>query len=158
MSSYVESHLGTNEVVIKKAERNGLFLVGTWIKGILLCWLLLIPTVKAIMATVSFFKVELAITSKRVVGRVGVLKTKSLDCPLNKVQTVGVSQKFLGKIFNYCTIDLTTAAGSFTIGCIKNGEAFKGMIMAQIEQYEQDHIAEQAKQMASAMAGAIKNN
>lgn len=152
---YVEQNLGKNEVIVKKADRNALFLLGAWIKGILLFWLLLIPTIKAIAATIRFTRVELAITNKRIIGKVGVFNTKSLDTPLNKIQTVGAKQTFFGKIFNYSTITIDTAAGKFEFDCIKSGDNFKGMVMAQIDQFEEDRIAQQANQMANAMAGVI---
>lgn len=155
MSKYVENSLGKNETIVKKADLNGLFLVGAWVKGILLIWLLFIPFIKAIIATVRFSAIELAITSRRVVGKIGVANTKAMDAPLNKIQNVSVTQPFLGKIFNYGTIKITTAAGEFTFGAIKNADAFKGMIMAQMDQFEEDRLKQQADQMAKAMAGAI---
>ncbi|MGN1061225.1 MAG: PH domain-containing protein [Candidatus Coproplasma sp.] len=156
MGKYVESNLGKNEVIIKKADRNGLFLLGAWIKGILLCWMLLIPTIKAIIATVQFSHVELAITNKRIVGKSGVLNTKAMDSPLNKIQNVSVSQPFFGKVFNYSTVKINTAAGEYTFSAIKNGDSFKNMILAQQDAYEEERIAQQASAMANAVAGAIK--
>lgn len=155
--AYVENNLTKNEVIVKKADRNGLFLLGVWIKGILFCWLLLIPLIKAIIKTVQFNNVELAITNKRIVGKTGVVNTDALDAPLNKIQNVSVNQTFGGKIFNYATIQINTAAGVYKFGAIKNGNQFKGMIMGQIEQYEEDRIKQQAAEMASAMAGALNN-
>lgn len=154
--SYVEKNLGKNEVIVKMADKNKLFLLGVWIKGILLCWLLFIPLIKAIAATIRFNNMELAITNKRIVGKVGVFNTKTLDAPLNKIQNVGEAQKFFGKIFNYSTITINTAAGEFSFDCIKSGAQFKNMIMAQVDQYEEDRIAQQASQMASQMAAAMK--
>ena len=153
--AYVEKNLGKNEAIVKKADRNALFLVGTWVKGILFCWLLLIPLIKAIINTVRFFNVELAITNKRVVGKIGVLNTQALDAPLNKIQNVEEKQTFFGKIFNYSRITINTAAGVYVFDCIKSGAQFKGMIMAQIDQFEEDRIKQQASEMASAMASAI---
>ncbi|MDE5666688.1 MAG: PH domain-containing protein [Clostridia bacterium] len=155
MGNYVENSLGKNETIVKKADRNGLFLLSAWLKGILFCWLLFIPTIKAIIATIQFNHVELAITTKRVVGKTGVFNTKSLDAPLNKVQNVSVTQKLSGKIFNFSTVKITTAAGELAFGAIKNGEAFKSMLMSQIDQFEEDRIKLQATQMAQAVAGAI---
>lgn len=155
MSKYVENNLGKNETIVKKADLNGLFLVGAWIKGILLCWLLLIPTVKAIIATVRFKNIELAVTTKRVIGKVGVANTQALDAPLNKIQNVSVTQPFFGKIFNYGTVQINTAAGEYRFGAIKNADAFKKMIMSQVDQFEEDRMKQQADQMAKAMAGAI---
>lgn len=153
---YVEQNLGKDETIVRKADLNSLFLLSTWLKGILLCWLLLIPTIKAIIATVQFHHIELAITTKRVIGKYGVMNTKALDSPLNKIQNVSVTQQFFGKIFNYSTIQINTAAGEYQFGAIKNGDAFKGMIMAQIDQYEEDRLNQQANKMAQAMASAIK--
>lgn len=157
MENYVEQNLGKNESIVRKAELNSLALVAAWISGVLFCWLLFIPTIKAIIKTVQFFHIELAVTSRRVVGKTGVLHTQTLDAPLNKIQNVAESKTFGGKIFNYSTIVINTAAGAFRFDDIKDGAAFKNALLAQVEQYESDKITEQAKQMASAMATAIKN-
>ena len=157
MGKYTENTLQKGEAIVKKADKNGLFLLGTWIKGILLCWLLLIPTIKAIAATIRFAHIELSLTNRRIVGKVGVFNTKALDAPLDKIQNVSAEQKLLGKIFNYSTVTINTAAGVFSFDCIKNGDAFKNMVMAQIDQFEKDKIELQAKQMAAAMASAIKH-
>ena len=152
---YVENHLNRGEQLVKKADRNGLFLLGAWIKGILLCWLLLIPTIKAIIATVRFKYVELAITNKRIVGKIGVANTDTLDAPLDKVQNVGVTQKLFGKLFNYGTVEIVTAAKKYEFGAIKNAEAFKGMVMSQIDQFSEDKMKQQAEMMAQSMAGVL---
>lgn len=46
MSRYIENNLGKNENIVQKAKLNGLFLLSTWIKGILFFWLLFIPLIK----------------------------------------------------------------------------------------------------------------
>lgn len=155
MGKYVEKNLTRDERVVKAAKLNGLFLVGTWIKGILLCWLLLIPTIKAIIKTVQFYHIELGITNKRIIGKTGVLNTKSLDAPLDKIQNVGVKQLFFGKIFNYGIVRIDTAAGSFEFDAIKDANAFKTAVLAQVDQAQEDRLAKQATQMAQAMASAI---
>ncbi len=157
MGKYVENNLGKNETIVKKAELNGLFLVTTWLAGILFFWLLLIPLVKAIIATVKFKNIELAITNKRIIGKIGVANTEALDAPLNKIQNVKVTQNFWGKIFNHGVIHISTAAGEYHFMAIKNADAFKRMIMAQIDQYEEDRIKQQAEEMAKAM-GSVLNN
>ncbi len=156
MGKYVEKNLNRNETIVKKAQLSPLSLIFTWVIGILFCWLLLIPLIKAIIATVKFCNIELAVTNKRVVGKVGVLDSKSLDAPLNKIQNVSTSSTLGGKIFNYGNITINTAAGTFSFKGIKNADAFKGVIMAQVEQYEEDRVKAQAQEMANAMAAAIK--
>ena len=154
MGKYVEQHLNRNETIVKKADLNMLSVIWGWIGGILFCWLI-VPLIKAIIKQIRYCNTELAITNKRIIGKIGVANTKSLDAPLNKIQNVSVSSSLFGKIFNYSTVCITTAAGSFNFGGIKNGESFKGMIMEQIDQAEEDRIKEQAVQMANAMSAVI---
>ena len=78
-----------------------------------------------------------------------------MDSMLNKVQNVKVTQSFGGKIFNYSDIIVTTAAGSYKFGAIKNGNQFKNMVTAQIDQFEEDRIKQQADEMAKSMAGVL---
>lgn len=153
MSKYVEKHLNINEQIIEKAKLNPIKLIMTWIGGILFCWLLLIPLIKAIVITVRFCSTELVITNKRIVGKIGVFNTKTLDAPLNKIQSASTSNGFWGKIFNYGKVQIRTAAGSYEFDGIKNIEKFKTMVMNQIDVYEEDRIKEQAMQMAAAMKG-----
>ena len=156
MGKFVENNLTKNEKVERECKTNGLFLIPTWIKGILFCWLLLIPLIKAIIATIAFTKRELVLTNKKVAGRVGLVNTKSMDIPLNKIQNVAVTQNLGGKIFNYATIEITAAAGKFIYAGMKNAEDFKRAVIAQQDQFEEDRIKEQASQMANAVAGTIK--
>lgn len=158
MGKYVENNLGKNETIVKKADMNNLFLLSKWIFGILFFWLLFIPTIKALIATIKFKNIELAITNKRVIGKVGVANTQALDAPLNKVQNASVSQTLGGKIFNYGTVRIDTAAGKFEFPAVKNADAFKGMLMAQIDQYEEDRVKQQAAEMANAMSAAMNAN
>lgn len=152
---YAENNLGKNEKIIKVADRNWLFLLTTWFKGILFCWLLLIPLIKAIIKTIQFYNIELALTNKRLIGKNGVVNTSAMDSPLNKIQNIKVTQSLWGKIFNFSKILVTTAAGSYYFEAIKNGNQFKNMVTAQIDQYEEDRIKQQADEMAKSMAGVL---
>lgn len=154
---YVERNLNKNEQIVLAAKLNPLALVMAWIGGILFCWLLLIPTIKAIVKTIRFAHIELAVTNKRVIGKAGVVNTASLDLPLNKVQSINVSQGLWGKIFNYGTVQIKNAADSMSFIMVKSPDAFKRACMAQVEQYEEDRIKQQALEMAQAMASVSKS-
>ena len=156
MGKYVEKNLGKNETIVKKADKTALALIGKWIFGILFCWLLLIPLVKAIIFTVQYTHIELAVTNKRVIGKTGVVSTKALDAPLNKIQNASAKQNLFQKIFNYGEIRIDTAAGMYLFAGVKSPDAFKRILMNQIDQYEEDKIKQQAAEMASAM-GQILN-
>ncbi len=156
MSKYVENNLNRNETVVKKAQISKLSLIPTWIGGILFCWLLLIPLVKAIINTIKIFNIELAITSRRVIGKFGVVNSAAMDAPLDKIQNCSVSSGLWGKIFGYGTVVIDTAAGKYTFTMVKQADNFKKALMAQIEQAQEDKMKQQAEEMAKAMAAAIK--
>ena len=156
MSNYIGNSLGKGEKVVKRAQFNGLFLLGKWILGVLFCWLLFIPTIKAIAETVKFKNVELGFTNKRVVGKRGVFNTRTLDAPLNKIQNMTVTQTFFGQIFNYSTVRIDTAAGSFYFEAVKDADHFKRLLMNEIDKYEEELVKQQAMQMANAMSAALK--
>lgn len=148
MGKYVENNLQRNEVVVKKAKI-------TMISVIMhITNILVIPL---IVRLIKHANIDLAVTNKRIVGKLGVFNTQALDSPLNKVQNCAVNQTFAGKIFNYATVDITTAAGSYQFVGVKSGNEFKNAVMAQIDQFEEDRIKQQAEQMARAMSGAINN-
>lgn len=62
MGKFVENNLIKNEKIVKECKPTMLFLIPKWIFGILFFWLLLIPLIKAIIATVQVCNIELALT------------------------------------------------------------------------------------------------
>ena len=156
MSSYATKNMNRGEEIIKEAEKNPFFLIKSWIIGILFFWLLLIPLVKAIRATIAYVNSELVVTNRRVIGKSGFINSGALDAPLNKIQNVSVSSGFWGKCFNFGEIHIDTASGKYKWGAVKNAEAFKGILMNQIEEYENDRAKKQAEEMAKAMAATMK--
>lgn len=136
--SYVEKNLQQNETIVKTIEKNIFPLIGKWILGVLFCWLLFIPLIKAIAATISFSNEELIVTNKRVMGVKGVFNTQSLDAPLNKIQNISITQNLCGKIFNFSTIIINTNVGCFYFEYVKSSIEFKNCTLEQIEKYEKE--------------------
>lgn len=153
MGKYVNEHLNRNEEIKNTAELNKLFIIWPIIYGILFSWLMFIPTIIAIVRIVQFFNIELVVTDKRVIGKSGVIATKSLDAPLNKIQNVSASSNLWGKLFNYGTVTIMTASGTFNYAGVKEADIFKNRVLDQIDQYEHDKIKAQATEMARAMRG-----
>ena len=158
MGQYVEQNLTRNERVVKSAELNPLKLVFAWVFGILFFWLFLIPLVKAIKATIIHVNTELAITNKRIIGKTGVANSGSLDAPLDKIQNVSAYTTFWGKLFNYGTIQINTAAGQFKFMGVKNVDSLKNMVTVAIDEAEEEKVKHQAEEMAAAMAAAMQAN
>lgn len=146
MGKYVENNLQKGETIVKKAKITALFVV------MHITNIFIIPLIVRI---IKFKNIELAVTSKRVVGKVGVINTKSLDAPINKVQNCSVKQNLSGKLFKYGTVTINTAAGEFSFPGVKDANAFKAALMAQMEQYDEDKMKQQAAYMAQAVAGTV---
>lgn len=146
MGKYVENNLQKGETIVKKAKITALFAV------MRLTNIFVIPL---IVRLIKRAKTELAVTSRRVIGKVGVLKTQSLDAQITKVQNCSVKQSLGGKIFNYGTVVINTAAGEYFFPGVKSANAFKAAVMAQMEAYEEEKMKQQAAQMAQAMASVI---
>ena len=58
-----------------------------------------------------YFTTHLEFTRNSVHGRTGIIRIKALDMPLNKINSVSVTQGLIGRLFNYGTLIIT---GSFT--------------------------------------------
>lgn len=126
-------------------------------------WACLIPHILLIFVYIGVITIwkpiirmcstKLTVTNKRVYGKYGLINTKSLDTPLNKVTTVSVSNGLFGKIFGYGNVVVNTAAGTFNFKYIKSPENFRVALMDEIERYEEERIKRQASELAS----AIKN-
>ncbi len=153
MGKYVESNLNVRETVMKNAELHPVQLIMAWVWGIVGCWLLLIPTIKAIKTTLTYLNTELAVTNKRVIGKAGFINSASLDAPLNKIQNVTVDSGLFGKMFGYGNVKIDTAGSGLVFHGIKDADGFKRFLMNQVEEYENDRVRAQAEQMAAAMQG-----
>lgn len=123
--SYVSKHLMSGEVVVKEARLSRVVYLPAIILFIIYIVLLYevysggaetsiampIPEaflVFAIVATVPAFirrsSSEFAVTNKRVVVKVGLVRRHSTEILLRQVEGITVDQGLLGRIFNYGTI------------------------------------------------------
>jgi uncharacterized membrane protein YdbT with pleckstrin-like domain len=81
--------------------------------------LLLIALVVAIVRGIAYVTSEFAVTDKRVIIKVGVLRQRTVEMQLSKVETVAVNQGLLGRLFGYGEIVVTGTGGT--------KETFKGI-------------------------------
>ena len=103
--SYIEEKvLMGNERIIKTATISKIPLFWWWVGGILGCWLLLIPLVKAIQATMRYCTTEYVITDKKVIEKRGIVSVRCDEMLLEKVENVVISQSFWGRVCKYGTI------------------------------------------------------
>lgn len=126
-------------------------------------WATLIPHILLMALLIGFFTIwgavirmcttELVLTNKRLYGKKGLVNTKTLDAPLNKINTVSVQSGLWGKLFGYGTLHITTSSGAYVYQGIRTPDVFRGAVMEAIDAFDEDRIKKQAAEMAA----AIKN-
>lgn len=95
--------------------------------------------------------IELRLTNQRVIGKYGIINTKILNSPLDKVNGITVEQDLLGKIFGYRKIVILTSSGVYKFNYTKNADSFRSAVMEQIDIAEEEKLRKQAEQLAGAM-------
>ncbi len=144
---YASKTLSRNETIIKEGRLSwACVIVG-------LIWFP--PIIAFLVRLIHRFTNELTLTSTRLCGKTGLIKTNSLDSKLDKIQSVSVKSGLFGKIFGYGDITVTTAGSTVKFSCIGGAEQLKRLIMSQIDIAQEEKSRAQAKEMASAMASVI---
>lgn len=122
---YVDSNLLPNEQVTYRARLHRIiYLVpvcaliialgvgvasGSWIAGGILAVIGLLLLVPPWIRSISS---EFAVTNKRVLVKVGLIRRHSLELLLQKVEGIGVDQGILGRILGYGTITVSGTGGT----------------------------------------------
>src|SRR3990170_2644979 len=74
--------------------------------------MLLISTILVLKALIAHKTSEFAVTNRRVLIKTGVIRRKSLEILLSKVEGIQVDQSILGRILNYGSIVVTGTGGT----------------------------------------------
>ena len=127
---YLEENVVSSKETVKiTPEKNKIFLILKWLWGVLGCWLLFIPTIKAIAATVSFCTTEYLVTDQKIMEKHGWISTHTNEMPLSKIENIVVNYTFWGKIFNYGTVICQgTNYNHIVFINVKDAEAIKKQI------------------------------
>ncbi len=161
--AYLEKNLGREEKIISKGDVSflpiipnavigGLILIGGICSG--LGGFIFTLFIAAIIILPKFFGIkntELGLTNKKVMGKYGIINTKVMDSPLNKVNSVTVEQGLGGKIFGYGKIVISTSSGGYNFNYIKSADSFRSAVMNQIDAAEEEKLRKQVEQLAGAM-------
>ncbi|MCM1368523.1 MAG: PH domain-containing protein [Roseburia sp.] len=108
-----------------------------------------IPFIKCLLTMLTS---HLAVTNKRVVGKIGILRIDTLDIPIDKIDSVTFSAGILGNIFKYATVQIQSpGSNGWKFPGICNAQAFKDCATDAIEKHAEQARKDQAAQIASAM-------
>ncbi len=114
---------------------------------------LVIGIIIFLIGFINFACLDLAVTNKRILGKIGVFNVKAIDYHIDKVDNVSMSSTFWGSIFQFQTISVRSTNDDVAIkfGGISNANMFKNKINEAIEQ----HTDEVNMRLAKAIAEAI---
>ncbi len=101
MGSYVASNLISGEQVVYETRLH--WIVFLSLRGILTLWLL---------PLIDYWTSEFAITSKRVIVKIGLISRQTLELNLQRVESVSVDQSILGRLLGYGTITIIGTGGT----------------------------------------------
>lgn len=109
MQSYVEGALVKDEKIVHLGH---ISLWSLW--HLIALGLVLLPAfglglIFLIMAYVRYKTTELAITTKRVIVKFGLIRRRTIEININKVESIQVDQEILGRIFNFGTLVISGA-------------------------------------------------
>lgn len=154
---YVDRNLMPGEMVIAKARLHwlvflpallwigvsvGVIIAGSFFDSAAIAWsvavvgvaLLFFAMVKGIGAGLRYWTSEFAVTTKRLVVKVGLIRRNTLELLLSKVEAVGVNQTIIGRLLNYGTLVITGTGGSMNAyDGIGSPLAFRKKVQQEIE-------------------------
>ena len=120
---YVEDNVLPNERVTYRAHLSRMLFVLPLciaIIGLALCywsWVagavaLFVAAVVGLQRYIHYASSEFAVTDRRVIIKVGVLRRRTLEMQLAKIEAVAVNQGIMGRIFGYGDIAVTGTGGT----------------------------------------------
>ncbi|HOV09000.1 MAG TPA: PH domain-containing protein [Spirochaetota bacterium] len=121
--SYVDQNLMTGEQVVYKAKLHWVIFISPAL--LLILGLILfaangtlggivtgLGVIGLIIAYLNVSTSEFAVTNKRVIIKVGIIKRNSLDTVLKKVESITVNQPIIGRMFGYGSIVVSGSGGT----------------------------------------------
>lgn len=170
--SKVVKNLNQGEHIIAEAKRTPLLLIPKVIDAILWvvisivgivitqqAWLIAIALVAIILCVVTFIKFKrntLTLTNTRVIFRVGVFNTRSVDMLYEQIESVEITQNLLGKLFHYSNICVSTGGIDFeSLSGVVDGDKLRNLLLEQVDARKKAIAEEQAKMQAQAMRDAL---
>jgi uncharacterized membrane protein YdbT with pleckstrin-like domain len=129
MMSYIDGNLLEGEQVVYRTRLHWLLFIGpvlfTAVVLLPIAWFLYngtwssftwIPLALGLLVLLATFikrqSSDFAVTNKRVMMKVGVFSTRSVELLLSKIEAIAVNQSFIGRIFGYGDIVVTGSGGT----------------------------------------------
>lgn len=111
MGSYIESNLARDEKILEKAHVSWLSQFWYILIGILTLPMG-IGIIFLLVAFINVWTTELAITNRRIIAKTGLIRRNTIELKVTRVESLGVDQGILGRIFNFGSIVVKGTGGS----------------------------------------------
>jgi uncharacterized membrane protein YdbT with pleckstrin-like domain len=166
--SYIDDHLLEDEHIVHRTHPHWIMFGGPLalaISGVLLgvalqvmqrdYWyvgaaVVALALLLAVGPWLRYISSEFAVTDKRVLARLGLIRRHSLETLLSKIEAIGVEQDLTGRLLNYGTIVLTGTGGTReTITRIPAPLEFRRQVQSQIVALE-DRRGDRGAQLTAA--------
>ena len=77
-----------------------------------LAFFVFLAAVRLMDRLILYLTSEFGVTSKRVLGKTGLIRLKSLDIVLAKVEAIRINQSIIGRILNFGDVEVTGTGGT----------------------------------------------
>lgn len=65
----------------------------------------------------------IVLTDKMIYAKKGLLKTRELSAPIDKIQNIEIKKGILGRCFGYANVKIDTISGVYSLSGVKNADA-----------------------------------
>lgn len=125
---YIDKSLAPGEEIVVRGQWPTLYWIGAWaallVLGIIIVGLFIFIGMAVKMSTTDF-----AVTNRRVILKRGWLNLKTQEVSTTSIETVEVTQSFLGRVFGYGDVRVTgTGESQIEFPPMKNPIAFRRAI------------------------------
>lgn len=118
--SYVEQTLTAGERIVHRAHLHWYAYTGPAFLALLglvglaagVAWPLMVGAAALLVAFLNARTSEFTVTNRRVVLKVGIIRRRSVELLLSKVESIGVDQGITGRILKFGTVSVGGSGGS----------------------------------------------
>jgi uncharacterized membrane protein YdbT with pleckstrin-like domain len=130
MGRYVDHAISGNETVVTNAKLHWAMFIAPafWLAlGFVTFGLTLLIGIPMLISRIlTYYGTELALTSKRVIAKTGVIRRDVVDVSLTKVEGITYQQGIIGRLFGYGSVFVRgTGLGHVPVKFISYPEMFK---------------------------------
>ncbi|MDP4302493.1 PH domain-containing protein [Leptothrix discophora] len=137
MTSYVEGALVQDERIVHMGRISLWSLAHLLALGVLLLPAFGLGLIFLVKAWVRYRTTELAVTTRRVIVKSGLIRRSTVEININKVESIQVDQDILGRMFNHGTLIIAGAGNpQAPIAGISDPMAFRRAFIEAQEQIQ----------------------